>query len=213
MRQPKLFNDDKTPRIRVTVKGDRFRQYLWLKYVNAFDPSQHCAKCLIGSFSTALRFGVHKGAGDVYDIALTEHKARFMYLCGVTNVWADNLHVAMRPKAGERWTIETPDATVEGWNVERLPITPIPADAAPEFTARGPEFLTCRNYQFGYAYLGAADLDAGLTENARVTVTIDGHVWQGTIISKGLDRDGRAAVLTADGKLKIASREQMLPAV
>ena len=66
----------------------------------------------------------------------------------------NNLHIAMRAKPGsriERVAYNGVRITIEG--AEALPIPELPRG----FRGLSWEFTTCRNYQFGVAYLEAKD--------------------------------------------------------
>jgi hypothetical protein len=135
--------------------------YLWVKYVRGFDMRQHCAKCLIGTFSEALNCA--KGAtpakpwgADVatgVPIRLDEDGAPFIYLCGVSRgyVWSNNLHVFFRPKAGAKiWCRTWNGYQVNIENGERLEIPTLPDG----FRGLGKAFTTCRNFQAGWSLWG-----------------------------------------------------------
>lgn len=128
------------PRIRLVVHQPAFR-FLWLRYVTGFDPRHHCVRCLLGRPSRLLRpYRIwEKG---VVEGLLDEHPADYLYLCGVTGRYDENLHIAMRPEPGAvvEYAEERIEVRVEG--AERLPITPIDLPL-PE------AFLRCRNFQFG----------------------------------------------------------------
>jgi hypothetical protein len=135
--------------------------FLWLKYVRGFDRREHCAKCLVGAFSTA--FKKAKGAtatkpwgGDMHTntpIVLDEVDAPLIYLCGVSSGYkhANNLHVAFRPQHasviegrtwnGYKYVIE---------NAEQLEIPGLPAG----FLGLPASYTTCRNFQFGWTAFG-----------------------------------------------------------
>ena len=137
--------------IRVELRTSRFR-FLWLKHVSGFDERHHCAKGLVGRYAKLFPYNGAK-AGSVFEGPLEGPETPFLYLCGVTGRWADNLHVAMAPDPGG--AILHHDANcivrVEGWR--RLEIPPLPPEVAAGLTK---DFTTCRNYQFGHHYLAAS---------------------------------------------------------
>jgi hypothetical protein len=85
--------------LRVDGQGklEGFR-YFWLKYVRGFDASQHCARCLVGSYEKRVHPTMPLGT----TLALNAGGAPFVYLCGVGPKYTDNLHLAWRPVAGVR---------------------------------------------------------------------------------------------------------------
>lgn len=129
--------------LKLEVKSTRFH-YLWLKYVTGFDVSKHCAKCLLGKYSKMIPFRQYY-PGSVFERDLDEHEAPFMYLCGVTSVHDENLHVAMRYAPGQIIEYEDANIKVIAQDAERLPIEHVDLPLPKEFT-------TCRNFQFGYHY-------------------------------------------------------------
>jgi len=135
--------------IHAELKTGRYR-YLWLKRVRGFDPSRHCARCLIGDYDRAIRFGSKYVPGFSFTAEIPPDAAPFVYLCGVTSRWADNLHVAILPAAGAAFEYEDANIRVAVVGAERLaiPMVDLPLPEA---------FATCRNYQFGRRYLTAAD--------------------------------------------------------
>jgi hypothetical protein len=122
-------------------------RHLWLKYVAAFNPERHCISCLRGRMELA----VHpRMRGDGEPIFLAPREGEWIYLCGNTRRWPENLHLAMRAEPGARAEIRCPNGThvlVTGARAVEIP--PLPDG----FRGLGREFTTCRNYQFGIAYL------------------------------------------------------------
>jgi hypothetical protein len=120
--------------------------YFWLKYVSAFNPRVHCARCLVGAYSQRVKKDMPLGA----PITLDEATAPLLYLCGVTSRWPTNLHIAMLPKVGVQIVKRTyHNLVVTIDDAEELPIPPL----ADGFRGLPRAFTTCRNYQFGVAYL------------------------------------------------------------
>lgn len=123
--------------------------YLWLRYVNGFDPTRHCAVSLISTRSRRINMGMRTN----HPVVLDEARSRHIYLCGGAQKggWIANLHLAMEPAPGETAFIVASTGTVfRVRNARRLEIPALPAG----FDGRGPEFTTCRNWQFGVAYYG-----------------------------------------------------------
>ncbi|CAB4185566.1 hypothetical protein UFOVP1492_36 [uncultured Caudovirales phage] len=131
--------------------------FLWIKYVTAFQSNTHCMNCLVGGRSLKIPPASKAGAhpylpGMEYFGILNEHPFKYVYLCGVTNEYANNLHVVVRYKPGSVVIHEDQHSIVEITNAERLDIPKIaePID-------RGHHYTTCRNFMFGYAYLRDSD--------------------------------------------------------
>jgi hypothetical protein len=131
----------------LSIEGPLGFRYLWLKYVEGFDPRQHCARCLRGRYERAIEPGLATPAR----VELRPESAPFVYLCGVAGRWADNLHLAMRPAPGAR-------AEARGYDGSRIVVEGAEPLAIPELPAGwgglGAGFTTCRNYRFGVAYFG-----------------------------------------------------------
>jgi hypothetical protein len=100
--------------------------------------------------------------GNVYKGVLNEAGYKYIYICGVTNVYANNLHVVVRYAKGETVIHEDKHARVVVRNAERVPIPIIDAATAARLD-RGYQFTTCRNFMFGYAYLRDTDPYNGKT--------------------------------------------------
>lgn len=123
-------------------------RFLWCKSAEAFDPRQHCAKCLKGRYET--RFGLDMPADDMVD--LDHGPGALLYFCGVSKPyrWDRNLHLAVRV-TGDPQDI----ASATAWNGDKVTIAgaeevPFNDEAARAgYPALGAAFLTCRNFQFG----------------------------------------------------------------
>lgn len=137
-------------KIRIEVKTGRYR-YLWLKAVRGFDVTQHCARCLVGSYEKLLPYGAIP-SGRVFEGELGANSAPYYYLCGVTPKYEENLHIAFR--AGEdSICFEDGNVKVSIEGAERVPVLPIPQ----EVVARAgwtKEYWSCRNFQFGWKEFG-----------------------------------------------------------
>ena len=128
----------------IEVKTGKYR-YLWLKYVTGFDIREHCARCLIGKYSKMIKFR-SQGPGAVFEGELNEHEAPYLYLCGVTGKWANNLHIAFQYCAWDKVEYEDDNIKVVLDHASRLPIEPVKGLSLPS------AYTTCRNFQFGYHY-------------------------------------------------------------
>lgn len=125
-------------------------RYLWLKYVTGPNMTRHCAQALQGRYSQRVKRDMALGRV----VALDEFGPySALYLCGVSPRWATNLHVAFRPGPGRVRRRLYNGLELELVGVEELPIIALPEG----WRGFGPEFTTCRNFQF------AAQL-AGLSE-------------------------------------------------
>ena len=123
---------------------------LWVKAVVGFDANNHCARCLRGPILKSAR---ELAAANVRKEFVMPKNARAIYICGVSSKgYHFNLHAPCVPDEaagptiipmtnGQRLIIE---------NAALLPINPLPLG----FAGRGPEFTTCRNWQFGVQTFG-----------------------------------------------------------
>lgn len=132
--------------IATTTPLDKAFRYFWMKSVRGFSPSQHCARCLIGSYVKQVGLDavphapltIPGVAGDVF------------YLCGVAKPykWANNFHLALRVAEG----CEATEPLYCGGTVIASGFERIPFDArvaTERFPDLGAAYLTCRNFQFG----------------------------------------------------------------
>ncbi len=132
----------------VQIKTSRYR-YLWLKSVRGFDPSKHCARCLVGEYAREFPLRPRFEAGLHLHAEIPGDRAPFLYLCGVTPNWAENLHVAMIPDPGGRFVVDDDNSTVTVDGAAMLEIPEIPEDMPAAFS-------TCRNYRFGRHYMAGS---------------------------------------------------------
>ncbi|MDX1964620.1 MAG: hypothetical protein SFX18_15830 [Pirellulales bacterium] len=131
------------PRLQITFHNAQEFRLFWVKYVTGFDPSAHCARCLIGKYSSLFPYGPPRQqhvAGE-----LQEHPGQYVYLCGYTGVWKKNLHIVGTPdpQAYIEYSDHRLDLVLEGMR----PVPIRPADNPPDLPE---EFLTCRCWQFGW---------------------------------------------------------------
>jgi hypothetical protein len=131
--------------IRATGTERQFEafRYLWAKYVRGFNQRDHCARCLVGSFSKVVKPTM--GPGDhVLDAPATDWE--YFYLCGVTRHWHTNLHLAARRSQGNVARVTAFNGAIfEIPSFEAIPINPLPVG----FRGMNAYFTTCRNWQFG----------------------------------------------------------------
>lgn len=124
--------------------------YFWVKYVHGVNLNVHCANCLKGPYSRrpGMRYGQRPFVNHPY--ILDESEAPFVYVCGVTGNWNNNLHIALRPDPhAEPFAVETHNGYVigiEGATRVEIPELPRGYHDLPD------AFTTCRNFQFAVAY-------------------------------------------------------------
>lgn len=123
-------------------------RFLWGKFVRGFDPGVHCARCLLGTYSTVVRVGMDPGE-HLLDPKVAPFD--YFYLCGVTPKWSTNFHLAVRPCPGKE-ARATAHNGVEFLitDAEAIEIAPVPIG----HLGKGPQFTTCRNWQFGLQQYG-----------------------------------------------------------
>lgn len=145
MQYPKT-NTEKSPVIVSFETRERFK-YLWLKYVNGFNLSVHCARCLIGDYSKK----IDESVKTCENLPLNESPARYYYLCGVTYPyrWIDNLHLAFKYKEGAQFRYDDGKTIVVIKDAEQIPIVDS-GDYSLEQKGYDPNFNTCRNWRFAY---------------------------------------------------------------
>ena len=138
----KLPHDDDPPR---HLAGFAF---FWLRYVRAFLPQFHCARCLVGPYELAMSSTMALPSRVVLD-----HREPFAYLCGVATprTWSHNLHLPMIYAPGERIEAETYDGVRITVNHAREVAIPWVEDGWQGFPL---SYTTCRNWQFGLAHVG-----------------------------------------------------------
>lgn len=135
--------------------------YLWLKYVDDFDPRHHCLKCLIGLKSRRIGLDSPWLTPDK-SVPLIESRSPFLYLCGGAGYgyrsqssWNDNLHVALIPKAGASTSVTTYNGIVFTFtNAEQVAIPDLPLG----FKGLPSKYTTCRNFRFGVAHFPERDV-------------------------------------------------------
>jgi hypothetical protein len=131
--------------------------FLWSKHVFGINPTNHCAACLVGPFDRTIRRGMVDG---IYPIKM---RAPFFYICGVApfsaphrsperaQSLARNFHLAVKHMAGSQAMAETFNGIrFIVHDAERVSIAPLPLG----WRGLGPEFTTCRNFQFAVEQFG-----------------------------------------------------------
>lgn len=128
----------------ITIEYAKFKykyRFLWLKYVSGINLSRHCARCLLGGYDER----IHPGLTEVHSINLK--KSQYLYLCGVTGKWENNLHLAFREKEGSEITIDNKHIKCRIINAEEIPISDKYIDHSLVY-ANDKAYNTCRNWWF-----------------------------------------------------------------
>ena len=114
--------------------------YVWLKYVNGFDLTEHCAKCLLGSYEKR----INRNTFEYRNIELSP--SRYYYFCTV-NSYPTNIHLAFEEAEGETVEIEDDRYRIVIDNARQIKFDASRIDPAlPGATKK--VFNTCRNWQF-----------------------------------------------------------------
>lgn len=123
-------------------------RYLWLKYVTDINLKVHCARSLVGKYSTKVK---NTKGDQVVPMILDEAEAKYYYLCGVTAPyrWANNFHLAFKEAEGKELIVERHGIRIVIQNAEEIPITD-EYIAVDDPNAHKREFCTCRNWQFAH---------------------------------------------------------------
>lgn len=135
--------------ITLTVTGDFAAfGYVWGMYVNGFDPTQHCQKCLRGRKSCNVGLGMTSG----YEYTMDECRKPwdYLYVCaGSRFTYDDHIHMPVVP-GDDTVELTSRGVTFRATGVRLLEIPKIPEG----YKGLGPKFTTCRNYQFGLSIYG-----------------------------------------------------------
>ena len=116
----------------------------WLRYITGVDLSNHCMKSFLGVNDHNFK-GYQR---NYYDIRLREGY-KYYYFCAVDEnwIWANNVHIAFREKAGSKIVIDNERVSCEIMNAENIPIDSSAIDwSLPQ--AQNKKFSTCRNWMF-----------------------------------------------------------------
>lgn len=130
---------------KINVTG-KFK-YLWLKYINGIDLTNHCAKCLLGTYSKKISNTTTEAA----EIELDESDAIVYYLCGVSMPynWHKNFHLAFKEKEGSSVKVNYNGIEIEIGNAERIIFSKEDIDPT-DPNAEKAVYATCRNWQFAH---------------------------------------------------------------
>lgn len=115
-------------------------RYVWLKYVNGFDLSQHCAKCLKGTYE-------HRISREIFHYEDMElPPSPYYYFCTV-QTYPTNIHLAFVEAEGESIIYEDSRYSIEIENARQIHFDNSRINWALP-VARLKAFNTCRNWQF-----------------------------------------------------------------
>lgn len=122
-------------------------KYLWLKYINGIDLTNHCAKCLLGTYSKK----ISSRTLEENNLILDESEAVVYYLCGVSTPynWHKNFHLAFKEKEGSVVKYDNNGIEIEIENAERILFSKEDVNPA-DPNADKAVFATCRNWQFAH---------------------------------------------------------------
>lgn len=133
---------------KLEIYGD-FR-YLWMKYVNAFNLTTHCAGCLVGEYEP----NVSPNLMRLDDFKLNRFNAEYYYLCGVSKPykWENNFHLAFKYKQGSSIQVKRNGIFIKIQDAEEIIIQNLGVEKYSSLTQNGhkKEFRTCRNWQFAF---------------------------------------------------------------
>jgi hypothetical protein len=133
------------PTVKITIIKLVFNS-LWIKYVTGFNPKYHCQKCLKGFLTKKFKYIKDPiFLNKEIPIYLNEYRTPFIYICGVTNNYADNLHLPFRPAQNQEFEFKTDSIHIKVYNGTKLDIKQFDLPFPPDFSS-------CRNFQFGYQY-------------------------------------------------------------
>lgn len=141
-------------------------EWLWAKYVNGGNVSQHCFPCLKGKQSKKFSKAYNPDMGNhpVIDMDETpDSDYDAVYFCGVSKKgYIHNVHLVVRPSEGniEHWKFDGWDVEIQNGTVDMIPCA---GELKPEyFNAPYDEhYYTCRNFLWmvGAYYPEALDFD------------------------------------------------------
>jgi len=130
-----------------TLSG--FSQFTWAKYIDNFDDTNHCAKCLKGKWPRIINDKMDANQ----DISLPLDEGKAFYICGVAYPWnySNNMHLAVIGKKGSHAELElyTGDKLIVQDAERYIFDDKVARKLYPNYTE---QFLTCRCFQFGAQY-------------------------------------------------------------
>ena len=146
-----LLHPDIRPTIRIDGPMPELRgyRYFWGKRVTGFFPSCHCARCLKGDYLYQSAANMETGVDHILGAVLP---GDIVYICGVTRTPGqdENAHLAVEidPTYHSPFVMDL----IRGQRLTMYGAKPLPFTdeaARRRYPDKGPEFLTCRNFQFG----------------------------------------------------------------
>lgn len=132
-----------------TIENKRSWMYLWGKYVTGVNLEKHCAKSLIGKYSSK----INKNNKLSSDIILDEYNSNIFYLCGVSKPykWNENFHLAIKYSEGDNIIVDRNGLYLEIENAKEIEIN-FDKSKYNHKNIDKKEFYTCRNWQFAVMY-------------------------------------------------------------
>lgn len=115
-------------------------KYVWLKYVNGVDLSQHCARCLKGKYSEDITANIK----SFRNVEL--ERSPYYYLCGVKQ-YVTNMHIAFIEKEGSTVSIKNDWFSIEIENAEQIKFNDSKIDYKLALSNKK-AYNTCRNWWF-----------------------------------------------------------------
>lgn len=144
-------------------------EWLWAKYVNGGNITQHCFICLKGTQSKKFSKAYNPDMVNQSVIVMDEKPVGeydAIYFCGVSKKGFDhNVHLVVRHEQGtnSEWKFENWHAEIENGTVEILPCA---GELKPDYFSEpyNDHYYTCRNFLWmvGQYYPEALDLDKQL---------------------------------------------------
>lgn len=154
-------------------------EWLWAKYVNGGNISQHCFICLKGTQSKKFSKAYNPDLVNQPTIVMDEKPDGdydAIYFCGVSKRgYIHNVHLVVRPETGTttKWKFGSWEVEIENGAIEMIPCA---GELKPEFfnPPYDEHYYTCRNFLWmvGRYYTDALDLDKQIV---RCVMDYDGN--------------------------------------
>ncbi len=124
--------------------------YIWFKYVTGVNLDVHCAKCLLGEYSTH----INNKTLLIQNLVMNEEISPAYYLCGVSKPykWVNNFHLAFVYSSNSTIVKNENGIEVVILNAKEISITKIDMQNNSSPYRFKPEYNTCRNWQFANIY-------------------------------------------------------------
>lgn len=125
--------------------------WLWAKYVNGGNISQHCFICLKGTQSKKFSKAYNPEMGSQHIMTMDEMPDGdydAIYFCGVTKRgYLHNVHLVVRPESGAtaNWKFQSWEVEIENGTIETIPCA---GELKPEYfyPPYDEQYYTCRNF-------------------------------------------------------------------